>query len=59
MKTIIELTIADMTEIIAKHFGVTPQDVTIHPYITAEGYGMMETNVAKVDCEVDITKAVK
>lgn len=56
MKTIVKLTSADMAEIIAKHFGVSTDNVTIDPYIDTEGYGMMETNVARVECEVEINK---
>lgn len=58
MKTIIELTSADMAKIIAERFKVPVEKVTIDPYITTEGYGMMETEVAKVRCEVEINKEV-
>ena len=59
MKTIVELTSADMAEIIAKHFGVSTDDVTITPHIAIEGFGMMEHEVTKVECKVEINKEVR
>ena len=45
----------DLIFILADYFGVDVKDVNLLPFITTEGYGMAEHEVASVRAEVDIS----
>lgn len=52
MVTVIKLNQQDLVKIIAEHFDVMEHQVELKPYIDTTGYGMAETQVARVSAEV-------
>ena len=45
----------DLIFILADYFGVKAEDVKVLPFITTEGYGLSEHNVASVRVEINIS----
>jgi len=54
MKHLIFLDENDIREFIAERFSVNIEKVTVTPYITTEGHGMGEHDVAKVKVSVEV-----
>lgn len=52
MTTVITLDQKDIRKIIAEHFNVLEDQVTVNPFITTIGHGYSETEVAKVTVEI-------
>lgn len=52
MKTTVTLDKRDVQIIIADHFKVDPKNVDVHLFITTEGYGMGEHDVASMNVAV-------
>ena len=58
-KLIKHLSKNDLIFILADYFGVSQEKVNLIPFISTEGYGMVEYNVLNIRAEIDITKCEK